>query len=62
MRYVLTPIFENVGFHESSDESHVQKMHRIRIVEHACRFGVQKCVTEAQRLYSKWMTAQDTFR
>lgn len=61
MKHILIPIFNSIGFQESSDESHVQKMHRIRVIEHACIFGVERCVNRAKSLYSDWMLAPDTF-
>lgn len=55
MRYIIKPIYEHMGFDEGTDETHVQLMHRRRIIEHACFFGHDRCTNRAQLIFREWM-------
>lgn len=55
MRYVIKPIYTEMGFNELPGESHVNLMHRALIVHHACYFGHDWCVNYAQRTFRDWM-------
>lgn len=55
MKYILKPIYESMGFDESKEESHVQLMHRARIVGHSCFFGHDRCTNRAQIIFREWM-------
>lgn len=55
MRYILKPIYEKMGFDEIQGESHVELMHRCRIINFACRFGYDRCTNRAQILFRDWM-------
>lgn len=62
MKYILSPVFDYVGFQESSDDTHVQKIHRNRIIDLACRFGVERCVNRAYMLFKEWMLDPDNYK
>ncbi|KAJ6637110.1 Aminopeptidase Ey, partial [Pseudolycoriella hygida] len=55
MRYILKPIYEKMGFDEVAGESHVELMHRCRIINFACYFGYDRCTNKAQILFRDWM-------
>lgn len=55
MRYILTPIYKDLGFDEKPSESHVDLMHRSLIIQQACFFGHAYCVNRAQHIYREWM-------
>lgn len=55
MRYILKPIYETMGFDEIQGESHVQLMHRCRIISFACHYGYDRCTNKAQILFRDWM-------
>lgn len=55
MRYIIKPIYNEMGFDEKPNESHVELMHRAVIVEHACFFSHDWCVNRAQLIYREWM-------
>lgn len=56
MRFILKPIYIDLGFEEQPYESHVQLKHRALIIKQACFFGYDPCVINAQRAYRTWMT------
>lgn len=55
MRYIVKPIYTEIGFDEKQNESHVDLMHRQRIVHTACFFGHDWCTNRAQEIYREWM-------
>lgn len=55
MRYILKPIYTQIGFEEQAYESHVQLKHRALIVQQACFFGYDWCLSSAQHIYRNWM-------
>lgn len=55
MRYILKPIYQQIGFEEQPYETHVQLKHRALIVQQACFFGYDWCVNTAQLTYRNWM-------
>ncbi|XP_037030897.1 aminopeptidase N isoform X2 [Bradysia coprophila] len=55
MRFILKPIYEKMGFDEIQGESHVELMHRCRIINFACHFGYDRCTNRAQILFRDWM-------
>lgn len=44
-----------MGFEEKPNETHVELMHRARIVHHACYFNNPVCTNRAQTIFRKWM-------
>lgn len=62
MKHIMTPVFDFVGFQESSDDTHVQKLHRIGIIYFSCLFGVERCVSRSKSLFSDWMRDPDNFK
>lgn len=55
MRYIVKPVYDKLGFDERKNESHVDLMHRQRIIHHACFFGYDRCTNRAQILFREWM-------
>lgn len=55
MRYIIKPIYMDIGFDEKKNESHVELMHRQNIVENACFYGHDWCTNRAQEIYRDWM-------
>ena len=55
MRSIFKQIYKEIGFDELPDESHVELMHRARMVELSCKFGIDMCTNRAQILYRNWM-------
>lgn len=54
MLRIIKPIFDEIGF-EMENETHIQRLHRSTIVHHACFFGYDACVNEAEFIYHRWM-------
>lgn len=55
MKFILKPLYEHMGFDESKDETHVQLMHRARIIAHSCFFGLDRCTNRAHIIFREWM-------
>lgn len=55
MRFILKPIYMQLGFEEQAYEGHVQLKHRALIVQQTCFFGYDNCINYAQRIYRDWM-------
>lgn len=55
MRFIIKPIYTDMGFDEKPNESHVELMHRSVIAEQACFFSHDWCVNRAQHIYREWM-------
>lgn len=55
MRFVIKPIYGEIGFDELRNETHVELRHRERILNCACFFGYDRCTNRAQMLYREWM-------
>lgn len=56
MRYIIKPIYNEMGFDERKNETHVELMHRQRIVKYACFYSYDWCTNRAQSLYREWMS------
>ncbi|XP_050088642.1 aminopeptidase N [Anopheles aquasalis] len=56
MRSTLRPAFDAVGFEDRTDDSHQDMIHRERVVNLACHYGIDKCSVQAQTLFRRWMT------
>ncbi|XP_035776624.1 aminopeptidase N-like isoform X2 [Anopheles albimanus] len=56
MRSTLRPAFDAVGFEDHADDSHQDMIHRERVVNLACHYGIDKCSVQAQTLFRRWMT------
>lgn len=46
----------HLGFDEKDDETHVELMHRARVVQHACFYNYVYCTNRAQLLFRDWMS------
>ncbi|XP_055677770.1 aminopeptidase N isoform X2 [Lutzomyia longipalpis] len=55
MRHIVLPAFQHLGFDEKDDETHVQLLHRARVVQLACTFGYDRCTNRAQFLFREWI-------
>lgn len=56
LRHVIKPIYLSLGFDEKEDETHVELMHRARVVQHACFYNYVYCTNRAQLLFRDWMS------
>lgn len=52
----VSTAYHTIGFEEKDSESHTELLHRTRIVDIACKFGVDRCVNKAQITFREWMT------
>lgn len=55
LRYVLKPMFEQIGFMDVESDTLVEKAHRVRVVSSACEMGLERCVNRAVMLFKDWM-------
>jgi aminopeptidase N len=55
MRYIIKSAYDEYGFTELSGESDVELLHRARIVNMACEFGIDRCTVAAQLLFREWI-------
>uniref|UniRef100_A0A1B0D793 Aminopeptidase n=1 Tax=Phlebotomus papatasi TaxID=29031 RepID=A0A1B0D793_PHLPP len=55
MLHCVLPAYNSLGFDEQENETHVQLLHRARIVKLACTFGHDRCTNRAQYLFREWI-------
>lgn len=55
MKYLIKLPYEELGFEELEDETDVELLHRARIVEMACEFGIDRCTNTAQLMFREWI-------
>lgn len=55
MRYIIKPIYTEMGFEEKPNETHVQLSHRALILHCACFFNYDYCTNKAQLIFRQWM-------
>lgn len=55
MRHILRQVYTDTIFNEVQGESHVQLMHRCRIISLACHYGHDRCTNKAQIVFRDWM-------
>lgn len=55
MKYIIKLPYEELGFNELPDETDVELLHRARIVDLACEFGIDRCTNTAQLLFREWI-------
>lgn len=55
MRYIGKLEFDRLSFDIKPDESHVNLLHKARVIKHACFFGHDRCTNKAQLIYREWM-------
>lgn len=56
MKYIVLPIFHEIGFDEKPNETSNELLQRARIIKLACFYGIDWCTNRAQTLYREWMT------
>ncbi|XP_058063365.1 aminopeptidase N [Anopheles bellator] len=56
MRSTLRRAFDEFGFDDRPNDSHVEMTHRERVVGLACLYSMDKCSMQAQTLFRSWMT------
>lgn len=56
---LVTPIYQSIGFEESSTDSHLKRMNRGNIIEWSCKVGNKNCIDKATALYRQWMNMPD---
>lgn len=62
MRFIVRPAFDHYGLEEPENESHLQLMHRARVVRLACKFNYDRCTNAAQLRYREWMRDVTNFQ
>jgi aminopeptidase N len=55
MRRLVTPAYEAIGFQDSPDSPHLERLNRVNLIAYACKFGHKGCISESLSLYQKWM-------
>lgn len=55
MKYIIKFPYEELGFLEIDGETDVELLHRSRIVDMACEFGIDRCTNTAQLLFREWI-------
>lgn len=55
MRYVIKSAYDELGFEEQPTESDIELLHRSRVVNMACEFGIDRCTVAAQLLFREWI-------
>jgi aminopeptidase N len=55
MKFIIKNPYEALGFEELEDETDVELLHRARIVDLACEFGIDRCTNTAQLLFREWI-------
>lgn len=55
MRYIIKSAYDEMGFEEQANESDNELLHRARIVNLACEFGIDRCTVAAQLLFREWI-------
>lgn len=55
MKYVIKLPYDALGFDEIEEETDVEILHRARIVDMACEFGIDRCTNRAQLLFREWI-------
>jgi aminopeptidase N len=55
MKFIIKSPYEALGFAELEDETELELLHRARIVELACEFGIDRCTNTAQLLFREWI-------
>lgn len=55
MKYIVKIPFEVYNFNEIEDETDLEVLHKQRIVDLACNFGIDKCTQEAQLIFREWI-------
>ncbi|KAL7638669.1 UNVERIFIED_CONTAM: hypothetical protein RMT77_011241 [Armadillidium vulgare] len=57
---VATPLYNSLGFKDSLEDPHDIQLLRSSLLSSLCRLGFEDCVTNAKKLYSEWMEAEDS--
>lgn len=50
--------FETFNFEDLQDESELETLHRQRIVNMACEFGIDRCTQTAQLIFREWIASK----
>ena len=55
VKWLILPTFQQIGFEQKSNDSHLQILSRGQILAWACKLGIPDCVNNATALYKTWM-------
>ena len=55
MKFIIKRPYEELGFEELDTETELELLHRARIVDLACEFGIDRCTNTAQLLFREWI-------
>lgn len=56
MRYTVKSVYDEIGFEEQPNETDIELLHRSRVVNLACQFGIDRCTVKAQLLFRDWIS------
>lgn len=58
MKTLLAPMYEKMGGLEMTNDEGFDKLDKIKfqvsIASRSCKYGVEKCIDDAQDLFEKW--------
>ncbi|XP_038059701.1 putative aminopeptidase-2 [Patiria miniata] len=61
VRSKVSPMYEYVGWEDGGDDDdHHKRLARVQIIDMACKYGNEHCVSRAARMYADWMTTDKT--
>lgn len=55
MRNLIKTAYDELGFNEQPYETDNELLHRARVVNLACEFGIDRCTVAAQLLFREWI-------
>lgn len=59
LKWIITPVFQEIGFNQKKNDSHLTILNRDQILSWACKLGIPECVKNATALYKSWMNKPD---
>lgn len=48
---LLTQVYNHLGFHQKANHDILDQYNRPHVIEYACKFGVERCTTDARKEY-----------
>lgn len=55
MLSLLEPLYQSVGFQDSTTDPHLDQYKRVKVLKWACRLDHQDCVAQSVNLFKQWM-------
>lgn len=60
LKWLILPTFQELGFDQKSNDSHLTILNRGQILDWACRIGISECIDNATALYRSWMNQPES--